>query len=128
MNIATLTETVMSEMRETARTRTVTGAPIRSGKTTMVPVSRVSFGFGAYGGGAETKHRRSAGAGAGATIEPVAFVAIGKRKARLLPIRKREAAPVRLFEIVPAVLRLILHAVRCGKNRQRVRRAMSKRV
>ena len=122
MDITDLTGTVMREIMETVRSVTVAGAAIRSGEKVIVPVSRVAFGFGACcGTGSKSKRRDAMGAGAGVSVEPVAFVVIAKGKPRLLPIKSREAALSRLFEIVPPVLRLVAKVVLSRRNKRRAR-------
>ena len=111
---------VMREIRETVRSQTVVGMPIRSGETVIIPVSRIAFGFGAFGGaGSGSKRREATGAGAGVSVEPVAFVVVAKGKPRLLSIKKRAAAVSRLFEIVPPVLKLVVWVVRNRRNKRR---------
>ncbi|MHB9029235.1 MAG: GerW family sporulation protein, partial [Candidatus Latescibacterota bacterium] len=79
-----------------------------SGESTIIPVSKVSFGFG-IGGGERNASRNGSnmGAGAGAKIEPVAFVVVTGGKAKLLPLKSREATFARLFDLIPDVLEAI---------------------
>lgn len=122
MDITENVRVIMREIRETVRSQTVVGAPIRSGETVIVPVSRVSFGFGVFGGaGFRSNRSEAAGTGAGVTVEPVAFLVIGKRRHRLLTVRGREAARSRFLETVPSVLRLVLKIVMSRRKRRRTR-------
>lgn len=122
MDITECVGGVMREIRETVRSQTVVGTPIRSGETVIIPVSRIAFGFGVFGGaGSRLKRREAMGAGAGMSVEPVAFVVVAKGKPRLLSIKKRAAAVSRLFEIVPPVLKLVVWVVRSRRNKRRAR-------
>ena len=122
MDITESVGVVMREIRETVWSQTVTGTPIRSGKTVIVPVSRVAFGFGAFGGaGFRSKRREAMGAGAGVTVEPVAFVVVGKGKPRLLPVKSREVVRSQFFEIIPPLFRLVMKVVRSRRNKGRTR-------
>ena len=62
-----LIERVMGELHHLVQTRTVVGEPLQAGNVTLIPVSKISFGFGA-GGGQEGKFK--SGTGGGATVEP----------------------------------------------------------
>jgi len=55
MVIEDLVKTVLSELREITKTETVVGEPIKVGKTTILPVSRISVGFGVGGGRSDKK-------------------------------------------------------------------------
>jgi uncharacterized spore protein YtfJ len=108
MNVTEVVTTVMREIRETARAETVIGTPVRQGDSVLIPVSRVSFGFGAGGGELERLRRRShMGTGAGARVEPMAFIVVTRGKARLLSLEQREAPLSRLIGMIPDVLALI---------------------
>ena len=122
MDVTGVVRVVMREITETVRSVTVAGAAIRSGGKVIIPVSRVAFGFGACcGTGSKSKRRDAMGAGAGVSVEPVAFVALAKGKPRLLPIKSRAAARSRFFEIVPPVLRLVAKVVLSRRIKRRIR-------
>jgi uncharacterized spore protein YtfJ len=98
----------MQQIKETVRAETVIGTAVQSGESTIVPVSKVSFGFGIGGGEQDTSRKGSSmGAGVGAKVEPVAFVVVTGGKAKLLPLKSREATFARLVEIIPDVLEAI---------------------
>jgi uncharacterized spore protein YtfJ len=48
-------------------------------------------------------------AGAGARIEPVALVVVTKGRAKLLPLKSRDAALTCLFDAIPDVLGAFRH-------------------
>ena len=98
-SIESLIERVMGELHRIVQTRTVVGEPVQAGELTLIPVSRITFGFGA-GGGQEGKGQ--SGTGGGATVEPIAFVVIdGNGKAQILTIREKEASWGQLMELMP---------------------------
>ena len=80
-----MTET-MSKIKEMVDVNTIIGNPIVAADgTTVIPVSKVSFGFGAGGSEFASKHAASGsplafggGSGAGVTVSPVCFLVIGK--------------------------------------------------
>ena len=73
MAIEKLAETLLEKLRFITKAETVIGEPIQAGDTTVVPVSRVSVGFGF--GGHQGKGDTSA-SGGGASVDPVAFLVI----------------------------------------------------
>ena len=94
-----LIERVMGELHHLVQTRTVVGEPLQAGNVTLIPVSKISFGFGA-GGGQEGKFK--SGTGGGATVEPLGFVVIDEEgKVQFLPLREKEASWGQLVELMP---------------------------
>ena len=98
-SLESLVERVMGELHRIVQTRTVVGEPVQAGELILIPVSRITFGFGA-GGGKEGKGQ--SGTGGGATVEPIAFVVVdGDGKAQILTMREKEASWGQLVELMP---------------------------
>ena len=102
-----MTET-MSKIKEMVDVNTIIGSPIVAADgTTVIPVSKVSFGFGAGGGDygkTDTAHF-GGGAGAGVKVDPVAFLVIKDGLTRVMPVAIPAAATVdRVLDLVPEVL------------------------
>ena len=85
MAIEKLAETLLEKLRFITQAETVIGQPIQAGESTVVPVSRVSvgFGFGGHAGKGDTS-----ASGGGASVEPVAFLVIKGDDVRIMPITK----------------------------------------
>ena len=49
-SVETLIERVLGELHRIVQTETVIGTPVQAGDLTIIPVSKISFGFGAGGG------------------------------------------------------------------------------
>ena len=103
----------MSKIREMIDVNTVVGAPITTPDgVTIIPVTKVSIGYGGGGSDFATKNypagRDNAfggGAGAGVTIAPVAFLVIRGENVRMLPIAEPASTSVdRLIELLPDIL------------------------
>lgn len=103
----------MSKIREMIDVNTVVGAPITTPDgVTIIPVTKVSIGYGGGGSDFATKNypagRDNAfggGAGAGVTITPVAFLVIRGENVRMLPIAEPASTSVdRLIELLPDIL------------------------
>ena len=85
----------MSKIKEMVDVNTVVGEPITTPDgVTLVPVSRVSFGFG-HGGSDLVKQRSgfAGGSGAGIRIEPIGFLIVKEGSVRMLNILPPPTTP-----------------------------------
>ena len=115
-----MTET-MSKIKEMVDVNTIIGSPIVAADgTTVIPVSKVSFGFGAGGSEFASKHAESGsplafggGSGAGVTVSPVCFLVIGKDgSANILGINAQASDTVdRLVEMIPGAINKVSNFV-----------------
>ena len=79
----------MEKVREMVDTNTIVGQPITTPDgVTLIPISKVSFGFGGGGGdyGKPAKDGFGGGAAAGVKIDPVAFLVIKDGITRVMPV------------------------------------------
>jgi sporulation protein YtfJ len=91
---------------------TIIGDPIQTGEVTLIPVSRLSFGFAGGGSDFVTKNQKpevsnpfGGGTGASAKLEPVAFLIVRGESVKLLPVAPPPATTVdRIIETVPEVV------------------------
>ncbi len=108
-----LMETAMSSIKDMVDVNTIVGEAVNAPDgTVIIPISKVSFGFGA--GGSEFGDRSQVavdgnanfggGSGGGAVIEPVAFMVVGQGQIRLMPIEKTSSPVDDLIEKVPSIL------------------------
>lgn len=82
-------DTTLSKIKEMVDVSTIIGDPIVSGTTTIIPISKMSYGFASGGSDFDGKagHRCfGGGGGAGVTVQPVAFLVINGSNVRLLQI------------------------------------------
>ena len=97
----------MEKVREMVDANNIVGEPITTPDgVTLIPVSRLSFGFGCGGGdyGKQT-NQMGAGAGAGVRVEPMAFLVVKDGVTRMLPVATPAISTVdRAIELVPQVL------------------------
>jgi len=115
-------ETTMQKMREMIDANTIVGEPITtSDGITLIPVSKVSFGF--VGGGsdiskkAEHKSGFGGGTGAGVNITPVAFVIAKDGDVDMMYITPPELSTVdRIIDTVPEVIDKITDFI--GKDKE----------
>lgn len=80
----------MEKVREMVDANTVIGEPIRPDEnTTIIPISRVTFGFASGGsdmGAKSSKEMFGGGAGAGVSITPIAFLVISGGNVRTVQL------------------------------------------
>ena len=110
--IESLMSTSMESIREMVDVNTVVGDPVQTQDgSTIIPISRVSFGFvaggGEYSGGmvqAQSEEMPFAGgAGAGVSVHPMGFLVCSQNGVRLLSASC--ASPMeRIVEMIPQAL------------------------
>ncbi len=102
-----LMETTMSKVREMVDSNAIIGEPITTPDgVTVIPVSRVSFGFGMGGSDyGKTTDKFGGGGGAGVRIEPVSFLIIKDGTTRVVPVALPALGAVdRVLDMVPEVV------------------------
>lgn len=105
-------DTTMSKIRDMIGANAIIGDPIQAGDgVTILPISKVSFGFAGGGsdfvpkGAAQRENPFGGGTGAGVTITPIAFLIVRGDNVRMLPISMpADSAMDRLIEQLPDLL------------------------
>jgi len=105
-----LMETTMQKMREMVDANTIIGQPISTGDgVTLIPVSKVTFGFA--GGGSDFAKKQGSGenfgggAGAGVNIIPVAFIVVKGENVKLLHVSPPSNSTLdRIIDTVPDII------------------------
>lgn len=114
--IENIMSTTMENIRDMVDVNTVIGeAIVTQDGSTVIPISRVSFGFVAGGGeyrcqtsirSAEESNGRlpfAGGTGAGVTLQPMGFLVTTQNSVRLLPAQAYAPAD-RIIELVPQLM------------------------
>ncbi len=123
-----LMETAMQSIKDMVDVNTIVGEPVESKDgTVIIPISKVSFGFGAggsdFGKKAISSPATSAdanfggGSGGGATIEPVAFMVVGNEQIKLMPIEKNTSPVEDIIESVPTLVDKVIRAIKKKKDK-----------
>lgn len=108
-----LMSTTMQKIREMVDVNTIVGQPITTPDgITLIPVSKLSFGFASGGSDYVSKNHKpgdsnpfGGGSGAGVNISPVAFLIVKGDSVRVLPVDPPAATTVdRVIEMVPEVV------------------------
>ena len=111
-NASNMLESTIAKIREMVDVNSVIGEPITADGITIIPVFKVSVGFG--GGGSDfvskntnnlDNHPFGGGAGGGVKVTPVAFLIIKDGNVRMLPVATpANTTADRLVEMIPDTL------------------------
>jgi uncharacterized spore protein YtfJ len=107
MSLSDVIKTALDQMQYMAKTETVIGEPIRAGNVTLIPVSKISIGFAAGGGGKEEKTGSGAGTGGGVSVTPVAFITITGEKVQVLPVEREDAGLGKILAVAPDIVQKV---------------------
>lgn len=121
----------MQELKQMVDVNTIVGTPFVTPEgETIIPISKVGFGFVTGGGEYEgakkgaaaiegANYPFAAGSGSGISITPMAFLVSGNGSLRILPIAERELVD-KLLEQIPGALKEIGEYIKCrGKNNEK---------
>ena len=105
--IGDLMSTTMQKIREMVDVNTIVGEPVTTPDgVTLVPVSRVTFGFG--GGGGDLVKQRSGftgGSAAAVKIEPIGFLVIRNGVVNMLNIQPPASNTFdRIVDLIPQLM------------------------
>ena len=110
--VSELMAETIQQIRSAVDANTVVGEPIVAGEVTLIPVSRISLGFGTAGsemGGKAPKalgeNPFGGGGGAGLKVIPVCFLVVNGGMVKVLPV---DAAPEtsldRVVDLIPDLI------------------------
>lgn len=117
-----LMDTTLDKIKQMVDVNTVIGTPITSPDgTTVIPVSKIMYGFTAGGSEfnpkkAENKNLFGGAAGAGVTITPIAFIAITKDDVKLLNVTNFKDSGDRAVGMVPELVDKIISLFKKDKS------------
>ena len=119
-----LMETAMSNIKAMVDIDTVVGEPVTTAEgTVIIPVSTVSFGFGA--GGSEfapksdtkiSEKMFGGGCGGGANVKPTGFLVITGGNVRYLPMSTSSSPVEKVIDLIPEMVDKVNNAI---KNRKK---------
>ncbi len=99
--------TAIEKIRDLVDVSTIIGNPIESGGVTIIPVSKVTYGFASGGSDFPSKANTDlfgGGGGAGITINPVAFIVINNGEVSIKHIAVEENSAERIIGMVPDIV------------------------
>ena len=113
--IGELMQTAMTSIKDMVDVNTVVGDPVEAhGGATIIPISKVSFGYVTAGGDLTTQEKArhaaepvdfpfAGGSGAGVSVQPVGFLVVQDGSVRMLPASCSTVAD-RVVELIPTVM------------------------
>lgn len=106
-------------MRQMVDVSTIIGEPMVTGNTTLIPVSKVSYGF--TSGGTDLPSKSNAelfggGGGGGITITPVAFIVIENGKCRMMQINNYTSSADRAVAMIPELVDRVTELLKAEKS------------
>lgn len=112
-------ENTLEKMREMVDVSTIIGDSIQTGNTTLIPVSKVSYGF--TSGGTDLPSKQNAelfggGGGGGITISPVAFIVIQNEKVRMMQINNYSSSADRAIAMIPELVDQISQLIKAKEE------------
>ena len=121
--IDNMMDTTMQKIKEMVDVNTIIGEPINSlDGTTIIPVSKVAYGFAS--GGSEFSNKKDGdknlfggGSGAGVTISPVAFLAVSNGEIKVLHVEPCNTASERIIQMIPSAVDKIGDIFKKKKNK-----------
>ena len=106
--LSEMMQSAMNSVKRLVEVNNIIGEPICTPDgLTLVPISKVIFGFGGAGGLSDGKYNitNSGGSATGVKIEPIGFLAVKEGGVRMINVMPPAQNSVdRLFELVPQVL------------------------
>ena len=130
--IDSMMQNTMESIRSMVDVNTVVGAPVTgSAGTTIIPISKVSFGFIAGGGEYAAQDGQlqtppndslpfAGGTGAGVSVQPVGFLVVSEDGVRMLPAQTSGAIE-RVVELLPQLLEEMNEGSKRDKTAKTVR-------
>lgn len=111
-NLSNMIENTLAKVRDMISVNDVVGDPIVTADgVTIIPISKVSVGFGGGGSDFVSKNPNKqdnpfgGGVGGGVKVTPIAFIVIKGDSVRMLPVATpANTTPDRIVEMVPDVL------------------------
>ncbi len=100
-------ESTLQRLRDMVDVSTVIGEPIQQGSVTLIPVSRISYGFGSGGTDLPSKQNNELFGGAGGggvSIAPIAFIVIENGKCRMMQINNYTSSADRAIAMIPELV------------------------
>jgi sporulation protein YtfJ len=103
-----LMETSLKKIREMTDVETIIGDPIKvSEEVTIIPVSKVSFGFASGGSDFPSKKEKElfgGGSGGGISIVPIAFLVIKNGEVKIMQLSTADNTAEKAINMVPEVI------------------------
>ena len=111
---ANILGTTIEKVRDLVDVSTIIGDPIAAGEVTVIPISKVTYGFASGGSDFPSKSNAElfgGGGGAGVTITPIAFLVVNGKEVSIKHIAGEGGQAERIIGMVPDVIDKLSGAV-----------------
>ena len=119
--ISDFTASALSSLRSLVDVNTIVGEPITAGEgVTIIPISKVSFGYASGGSDIPTEKPKElfgGGTGGGVTIQPLAFLVINGGDVSLMQMQTADSTADRIVNAVPGLLDKVVGMIKKGKEK-----------
>lgn len=111
-SIQSIMETTLETIKNSIDSNTIVGNPIKAEASVIVPISKVTVGFG-IGGGEYNKNTKTSvncdtnfagGSGGAITISPVAFVVVENGETRLISLEDNVNLVDNILTVTPRII------------------------
>ncbi len=102
-----LIDSALQNLRRLVDANTIIGQPIQAEDATIIPVSKVSFGFASGGSDLPTAKAGEpfgGGAGGGVTIQPLGFLVVQGGHVTLLQMNENKTTADRVVSLMPELV------------------------
>ncbi len=116
-SIQSIMETTLETIKNSIDSNTIVGNPIEAEKSVIVPISKVTVGFGIGGGEYSKNHKGrnnevekcdnnnfAGGSGGAITISPVAFVVVENGETRLISLEDNVNLVDNILTVTPRII------------------------
>ncbi|MBQ5317601.1 MAG: sporulation protein YtfJ [Oscillospiraceae bacterium] len=114
----------IGKIHELSDADTIIGDPIKiDDKITIIPVSKISYGFAAGGSDLPSKNEKElfgGGSGAGMSIQPLAFIVINNGEVKLLELGSGSSPANAIVSAVPELITKIQGMFSKKKNEETI--------
>ena len=123
-SIQSIMETTIETIKNSIDSNTIVGNPIKTQSSVIVPISKVTVGFGIGGGEYNTckkvevsREPNFAGASGGAiTISPVAFVVVENDETRLISLDDNANLVDNILTVTPRIIEKVQRILKHDSN------------
>lgn len=117
-----LVDATLDSLKGLVNANAIIGEPIAlPGDVTIIPVSKISFGYGSGGTdlpGKDASIKFGGGGGGGGTIEPIAFISICQGEVKLMQVATADNTADRLVNLVPQVFDKVSALIESSKAKK----------
>ena len=123
-SIQSIMETTLETIKNSIDSNTIVGNPIKAESSVIVPISKVTVGFG-IGGGEYNKNNKkdikydanlAGGSGGAITISPVAFVVVENGETRLISLEDNINLVDNILTVTPRIIDKVQKILKHDKN------------